>query len=262
MTHFPDDNQVFHLRTTEPDANTLFIEELQSDWNNAISKKGIKKGTEPTLNNELTALEAEQKAILDKYGLENTHFQTGDFQQLRHSISLVDDAKYKQVTGQDIRNNHAAFDNILKEDHNKLFKVTADIFNKKEAIRIEGERVPKSPLPNDKWISVGLRKAIAMAIENGQTRVEWTTSAQQVSQWGKGTDGNFEKMYINLYDKKMPSIAKRIANKYNSRAALHYIIINDEMIKHHKSGKGSKLRAAAPVGLTASEAVKEKEDKS
>ena len=89
--------------------------------------------------------------------------------------------------------------------------------------------------------------------------------SEVIEKWvskNKILDSNFEKMYINLYDKKMPSIAKRIANKYNSRAALHYIIINDEMIKHHKSGKGSKLRAAAPVGLTASEAVKEKEDKS
>ena len=35
--HFPEDNKVFHLRTTERNGNTLFIEELQSDWSNDIS---------------------------------------------------------------------------------------------------------------------------------------------------------------------------------------------------------------------------------
>jgi hypothetical protein len=261
MTHFPDDNQVFHLRTTEPDANTLFIEELQSDWNNAISKKGIKKGE---AYNQST-----RKALQDAVAERNTFLETTDWKFSGHRLmgeeeelvprnfksegkhhleaSDASDALWKN-TSDDIK------DQIIA--HNKI------VNDLKDKVKAEAEAVPKSPLPNDKWISVGLRKAIAMAIENGQTRVEWTTSAQQVSQWGKGTDGNFEKMYINLYDKKMPSIAKRIANKYNSRAALHYIIINDEMIKHHKSGKGSKLRAAAPVGLTASEAVKEKEDKS
>jgi hypothetical protein len=112
--------------------------------------------------------------------------------------------------------------------------------------------MPQSPLPNDKWINVGLRRAIAMAIENGQTRVEWTTSGQQVSQWGKGSDGNFEKMYINLYDKKMPSIAKRIANKYNAKSGKHYIDISPEMIAHHKSGKGDKVNGSCSSNTSSS----------
>jgi hypothetical protein len=109
--------------------------------------------------------------------------------------------------------------------------------------------MPVTPLAKDKWINVGLRKAIAMAIDAGQTRVEWTTAADQVKQWGKGKidkvtgiqGDEFEQMYINLYDKKLGGLAKKIANKYKSTSGSHFLEINDEMIKHHKSGKGDKL---------------------
>ena len=176
--HFPEDNQVFHLRTTERNGDTLFIEELQSDWNNEISKKGIKSKVSP-------------------------------------------------------------------------------------------DGIPQSPLPKDKWINVGLRKAIAMAIENGQTRVEWTTSAQQVDQWSKGEidkvtgiqGDEFEQMYIKLYDEKLNGIAKRISNKYKSTSGSHYIEINDAMIAHHKSGKGQKLMATAPA-IPAAQVANDKEDNS
>ena len=76
-------------------------------------------------------------------------------------------------------------------------KPIADAINNVK--RIEGlihddnMAMPVTPLAKDKWMNVGLRKAIAMAIDAGQTRVEWTTAADQVKQWGKGDkDENFE----------------------------------------------------------------------
>jgi hypothetical protein len=250
-THFPDDNQAFHLRTTEPRPDTLFIEELQSDWNNAISKKGVKKGQE---YNQST-----RKALQDAVAERNAFLETTDWEFSGHR--LMGDEEELIPRGHTRTDKEASddWDDELPEIKKQIIAHNKIVNNLKDKVKAEADAMPQSPLPNDKWINVGLRRAIAMAIENGQTRVEWTTSGQQVSQWGKGSDGNFEKMYINLYDKKMPSIAKRIANKYNAKAGKHYIDISPEMIAHHKSGKGDKVMAAAPA-IPAAQVANDKED--
>jgi len=202
LTHFPDDDQVFHIRTTNRGSNTLFIEEIQSDWSNAISKSGVKKGETFTDPLQLELIKARE---------------AGDVENVTRIEKLIHD------------------DNMA---------------------------MPVTPLAKDKWMNVGLRKAIAMAIDSGQTRVEWSTAADQVKQWGKGDKGdNFEEMYINLYDKKLGGLAKKIANKYNSKSGQHYIEISPEMIAHHKSGKGQKLMATAPA-IPAAQVANDKEDKS
>ena len=193
LTHFPNDDQVFHIRTTNRGSNTLFIEEIQSDWSNAISKSGVKKGETFTNPLELELITARE-------------------------------TRDSGITGSDFVDAMANVDRIEK------------------LIHTDNMAMPVTPLAKDKWMNVGLRKAIAMAIDSGQTRIEWTTAADQVKVWGKGNKGdNFEEMYINLYDKKLGGLAKKIANKYKSTSGSHFLEINDEMIKHHKSGKGDKL---------------------
>jgi hypothetical protein len=255
--HFPEDNKAYHLRTTEPDADTLYIEELQSDWANDISKKGVKKGNEPTLQSELDALRARQKAILDKYGFRRNGGTEFDIDSIRFNIMLDDEAKYAKASGQSIRNSHAAFDNMPMEDYSELLNITRNMMTKDSEIKVELERIPQSPLPNDRWINVGLRTAIAQAIDSGKTRVEWTPAQVHIDRWS----GQYEKMYKILYDQKLGSIAKKIANTHNAEFGQHYIDISPEMIAHHKSGKGNKLMAATPA-IPAAQVANDKEDKS
>ena len=68
-------------------------------------------------------------------------------------------------------------------------------------------------------------------------------------------------MFKILYDQKLGSIAKNIANTHKSTSGQHFIEINDAMIKHHKSGKGNKLMAATPA-IPAAQVANDKEDKS
>ena len=248
--HFPEENKVFHLRTTERNGNTLFIEELQSDWSNDISKKGVKKGEEYE--------QSARKALKDAFDLRDKFLETTDWQMSGNRL-LGDEHELVP------RNKDIDGDILWKETDGKVVeqivahnKVVNDLKGK---VLKEVQAMPVPPLAEDKWINVGLRKAIAMAIDAGHTRVEWTTSAQQVDIWNRGPDGKFEKMYQMLYDKKLGGVAKKIANKYKSKSGTHYIEINDEMIKHHKSGKGDKLAAAAPV-IPATQVANDKEDKS
>ena len=150
-------------------------------------------------------------------------------------------------------------------------KPIADVINNVK--RIEGlihddnMATPQSPLPNDKWINVGFRQAIGIAIENGQTRVEWTPAKVHYDRWGSGKEtkkhpqGTRRASFEKLYDQKITGLAKRIANKYKSTSGSHYIEINDAMIAQHKSGKGQKLMATAPA-IPAAQVANDKEDNS
>ena len=244
--HFPEKNKAFHLRTTEPNANTLYIEELQSDWAGDISKKGVKKGDE--YNQSVRKALQDAVAARDKF-LETTDWEFSGHRLMGNEEELV--PRNKDIDG----------DTLWKETDGKVVEqIVAHnkiVNNYKAKVTKEAEAIPQSPLPNDKYINVGLRTAIAQAIDAGQTRVEWTPAQVHIDRWS----GRYEEMYKILYDKKLGGIAKRIANKYNSKAGQHYIEISPEMIAHHKSGKGDKLMATAPA-IPAAQVANDKEDNS
>jgi hypothetical protein len=240
--HFPEDNKVFHLRTTEivddtarPSTsegnayNTLYIEELQSDWANDISKKGVKKGDE---YNSST-----RRALQDAVAERNAFLETTDWEFSGERLMGDEEELVPRNKGITDRDADAGWDNESPEIKEKIIAFNKIIDDLKAKVKEEANAAPQSPLPNDKWINVGLRRAIAMAIENGQTRVEWTPAQVHIDRWS----GQYEKMYKILYDQKMGSIAKKIANTHNAEFGQHYIDISPEMIAHHKSGKGDKV---------------------
>ena len=244
--HFPEKNKAFHLRTTEPNANTLYIEELQSDWAGDISKKGVKKGDEYN--------QSVRKALKDAFDVRDKFLETTDWKMSGHRLMNGDQELVP-------RNENIDSDTLWKETDGKVVEqIVAHnkiVDNYQTKVKAEDQAVPQSPLPNDKYINVGLRTAIAQAIDAGQTRVEWTPAQVHIDRWS----GRYEEMYKILYDKKLGGIAKRIANKYNAKAGQHYIEISPEMIAHHKSGKGDKLMATAPA-IPAAQVANDKEDKS
>ena len=105
--------------------------------------------------------------------------------------------------------------------------------------------VPKMPM-KDKWHEFGMRVAVNMAVEGGYKRIAWTNSDEQVRRWSEGSkesaryneaagrviktpvpEGVNKKMFISLYDKKLPSYAKRLANQYKSTAGKTLIDFNE-----------------------------------
>ena len=224
----------------------MYIEEVQSDWANDISKKGVKKGQEYNLS--------ARKALQDAVAERNAFLETTDWEFSGERLMGDEEALVP-------RNRDIDGDTLWKETDGKVIeKIVAHnkvVSNLKDKVKAEDQAVPQSPLPNDKWINVSLRTAIAQAIDSGKTRVEWTPAQVHVDRWS----GQYEKMYKILYDEKMGGIAKKIANKYNAEFGQHYIDISPEMIAHHKSGKGDKAMAAAPA-IPAAQVANDKEDKS
>ena len=109
----------------------------------------------------------------------------------------------------------------------------------------------------DKWHEFGMRVAVNMAVEGGFDRISWANSYEQVRRWNEGStesaryneaagrviktpvpEGVNKKMFISLYDKKLPSYAKRLANQYNSTAGKSIIDFENKWSNKYKNEDG------------------------
>lgn len=135
-------------------------------------------------------------------------------------------------------NTHGQLKKLMMGKEQRLKLKEASEKQEKDRIKLEKQlkTVPKMPM-KDKWHEFGMRVAVNMAIEGGFDRIAWSNSDEQVRRWGEGRtksarynesagrviitpvpEGVNKKMFISLYDKKLPSYANRLANQYNSKS--------------------------------------------
>jgi hypothetical protein len=81
-----------------------------------------------------------------------------------------------------------------------------------EKLQAEGEQhrssllPPDAPFKNDVWISLMAKRAVIEAARRGADTISWTTAENQMRTWSK----DYEELYRNTYDKKLPAIMRRL----------------------------------------------------
>ena len=100
-----------------------------------------------------------------------------------------------------------ALSNFAKIDGGKevLNYIKASITAKEQA-SAERYGVPDVPFKDDGWLSLGLKRAIVDAVEKGYGRFAWADAQVLSNRWSD----KYKELYENQYDKKMPSIVKRL----------------------------------------------------
>jgi hypothetical protein len=73
-------------------------------------------------------------------------------------------------------------------------------------IRAEREGVPDAPFKDDAWLTMGLKRAIVDAVEQGNQAIAWPNAAVLSERWSS----KYGELYTMQYDKKMPSIVKKL----------------------------------------------------
>lgn len=157
------------------------------------------------------------------------------------NASMYNDAAFYEdssLYNPDKPNRQGQLERLIMSKEQKLrLKNAADNQNKeRRELEKHLKAVPKMPM-KEKWHEFGMRVAVNMAIEGGFDRVAWSNSDEQIRRWGEGRDksarynksagkviitpvpeGVNKKMFVSLYDKKLPSYAQRLANQYNSKS--------------------------------------------
>jgi hypothetical protein len=211
-THFDDDqalaSALIRDRKLDDGVETLHVDELQSDLHTEGSKYGYKAPTkikEKTLEdlddflkdkeNYYVAYKDGKDGLRDRVKQEFISFTDIDY------ISEL--TKQKEVT----RFGSDKADELVKymgKDFDRLVEII-------QPISKEGT-TPNYPFKDD-WYVMSLKQLIKDAIDEGKDAISVSGSAPIKARY---TD-QYSKFYESLYDQKIPSAMKKLANKYGGK---------------------------------------------
>jgi len=241
----PKDVTYFHLD------KTYFIEEFQSDWHQDGRQKGYRTGKtreeieeakaqELLASTEITtrlqrAFETEQiydekrfkGQIIFDVGLEKYGLDFGDFSEIA-SFQIKEDFPERWMDRYTKLTNSGRFvgssavykrkwditekiikDQFSEEEIEQLQNYIAEEETLKRQIAAEEKGVPDVPFKGDSWLSLGLKRAIVDAVDGGYGSIAWSNSETLVDRWSD----RYRTLYQNQYDKKMPSIMKKLTKQ-------------------------------------------------
>lgn len=95
----------------------------------------------------------------------------------------------------------------------RQFERFVDASNGLDQAKAEQQRrqrsVPDAPFKGDAWLALGLKRALVQAIEEGNDQFAWADSTTLSNRWSS----RYTEMYENQYDKKMPSIIRKLTGQ-------------------------------------------------
>lgn len=151
-----------------------FIEDFQSDWHQEGRQSGY-KGDAPRDMSAWTVT----KTGDDKYELWTLRDEKGDVVAVNPVIHTKDVPDAAEALA-------------------KLKERAADLE--------KSNQVANAPFKDDAWISLGVKRAIIDAVEKGYDKIAWVDGETLTNRWSD----RYRTLYETQYDKKMPSIFKKI----------------------------------------------------
>ena len=240
--HFEELSQISHAlvrdRKLADGSSSLHVDELQSDLHTKGKQDGystpeldmddtIKLGKMSSgISTEFTKL---KNRILPK--LENSGLDTNRLENIKTQIANAEElyAKSPQDRFSLIRMNDARRElydtlNSFSEFEVGKIEVTVDdiaafqpfdnaIRPALELAQAQSARVPNYPFKGDDWYKMSLKQLLKDAVEEGKDTLSVSGSAPMVARYSD----RYEKFYKSLYDQKIPSAMKTLANTYGGK---------------------------------------------
>ena len=239
-SHFEDENIVAWMRVNDRKldgkSSTFFLDELQSDWHQDGRQKGYSMGENVLeLRKEYDSIGNEIDKTLDElfdklqplspFVSSNTpphmvqepeiKYQHGDqfdwmtkrefSNKLRRYV--LDPEGYERAGGETFTYIKSVADEHL--DLKSLRDKSAEMDRIDAQIDAEISGVPDAPFKDDAWITMGLKRALILAAEGGYDSLAWPNAEVMMDRWSTAS----EDLYRNQYEKKMPSIIKKLTGE-------------------------------------------------
>lgn len=225
-------------RSSEVEKKTYFIDEFQSDWHQQGRQKGYKTGVDA---GELEAESQRRGDVLDDklQSIFNSFTNSGD--EIAPIIELeaahqekfsIGSTTFNKLAYETIRNDGNKLESenpeaYSRKIHNAKYefvakaiadsdidvpafkKEAADVAEMESKANAERYGVPDAPFKKDGWMSLGLKRAVVDAVENGYEAIAWPNVEVLVDRWHE----NYRQLYTKQYQEKMPSIMKKITGQ-------------------------------------------------
>ena len=231
--HFDEANQISHAlvrdRKLADGSTSLHVDELQSDLHTRGKQDGyrlpdlefnrIKQEIDPLI--EGTSFTFLRHAADDQPGLAYT--REGDIDgfldlQQFDMYATASPERRKEMFVLDPK-----YDvNKYKYDGNRGKQLLAELGGSKEkfdkfveTVRplIDEGQTPNYPFKGDDWYKMSLKQLLKDAVEEGKDTISVSGSAPMIARYSD----RYEKFYKSLYDQKIPSAMKKLANTYGGK---------------------------------------------
>ena len=283
QNHFPDNTQISSVlareRKLEDGTSSLHIDEMQSDLHTQGSKHGYrtpefvaenkaqldakeieiqKKVGElkPIIEKYLEPYKPEERLIFARFEGDEPLPQAENIKRAKTEAATKVDNFFKDMENPTDRlpnstrkgkaSEFAAFANnqllLSKSD----MKVLADLVDVLEESRIIDQKnylaAPDYPFKDD-WHNMTLKNMVLQAIEEGKDSVSVSTSYAMKTRYSD----KYDSFYETLYDKKIPSAMKKLANKYGGKYEKMNLDVEDTFASEGKEMLLDRIMAAADV---------------
>ena len=248
--HFEELNQISHAlirdRKLDDGSFSLHVDELQSDLHTQGKQYGystpeldmddtiILGKMSSGISTEFTKLKNRilpilENSNLDRGRLENIKTQIANAEELyarspqdRFSLIRMNDARREIFdTWSSLSESAGGF--LMAEDI-ALFKPFDNVIRPAlEIAQAKSARVPNYPFKGDDWYKMSLKQLLKAAVEEGKDAISVSGSYPIKKRY---TD-QYNKFYESLYDQKIPSAMKKLANKYGGKFEEDYLDLED-----------------------------------
>lgn len=238
--HFDDDQAIAHAlirdRKLEDGSNSLHIDELQSDVHTAGSKYGYKGSAEiARMNKELVdeapAILAEyddfvsrlKNNILNGYDDNQIIFGNINKNELLERLQVARDRYTKNPSERygiymlhDAKNTISNAAGMQLDGIDKLGPGLASFHTNTSALLKKADSIQNAP-PNypykDDWYKMSIQQLLVDAVDEGKDAISISGSLPMKQRYSD----KYASFYETLYDQKIPSAMKKIANKYGGK---------------------------------------------
>jgi len=246
--HFDEPNVAVHVRTKDREfgrgknslGDSLYVEEMQSDWGQQGRRRGFMTGETKSrykeierelkpLQDDIIKLSRERDDLIDMLAEDMTEFNTpkGFFNPLdknfkyrveRGSIyAIKDDGSEVLVQGRGQVERLYLPDSQYAEDYKEYSDAISKLNSKAKPLRVELKELPsgaeEAPFVgnSEKFAEVGIKRLINQAAKEGKSSVVFSSGDVQLGRWGE--DG-----LETFYDKIIPKVGKKVAKRLDPNA--------------------------------------------
>ena len=232
----------------ETTADTFFVDEMQSDLQQMANTKGIKKGVDvAALDIEAKEITRDVEKYMGFVFYESVVNRSVEFNEspdndggykldgtenlFPYPVSnggvpwtTIGSNTFNQYAWNIIRNGMKVSNTVNTEQIWAERAILAELeaspdFDAEKAIalvkqydakaaEIEAERsgAPDAPFKKDAWLTLAMKRAIIYAVQNNKDAFAWADAGVIEERWNKDA----REAYLNQYDRKMPSIVKKL----------------------------------------------------
>ena len=229
-SHFEEPNQISHAlvrdRKLADGSTSLHVDELQSDLHTQGKRYGYQgsENLEKTLeqiNIKNEELIEEAKKIKQKYEefIPKINSNPEDQLKLKRLLDNRFEDFMKAPPGEKL-----VFAGYIDDFDRNFFgptyrnqfghgKLTSESDKLNSLVANINSAVPNYPFKDDDWYKMSLKQLLKDAIEEGKDTLSVSGSAPMIARYSD----KYEKFYKSLYDQKIPSEMKKLANTYGGK---------------------------------------------